>query len=384
MRTGFKATLAGFAVTLGLLGLTAVSAHADAPSIAVSANAAFKHVKLDSTFMYNEYTKVTPYHLKSAKKSVYMWNDTHTKKLHNLRSYPSYTWYQTATGTKGNSKYVRVTNFPQTKVGWVWTGYLSKGYNSKGYQVTSKRYTQPTYAGGPFHVADPSKNAYLWDWSHTKVRLNLKDYTNQNLSKRNSVLMQHSGKKTWYAYVTVKTKKGDVSGYVATSLLAAGNTSNHANTDFVYPNGFNTTADYLEYIKDSNYQKLTRSIMALFPNTPVDLGMSKIAANNYDSRSTIDGEEDDDAIPTKGYKDIIAFNKVSQYLYDNRAASNDTKIAGVKKLLDAEGYTQAKRNSMTDYKLGIYIVNNIPFNSSNDQTADGKLAWYDLAVGKAE
>lgn len=375
----FKTALAGFAATLGLLGLTAVTADA------ATQKTAFKNVTEDGTFFNNEYTKVTPYHLKSTKKSAYMWNDMHSQKLYNLKNYSSYTWYQLATGYKGKSKYVQVSNFPMTKRGWVWAGYLSKGYNSKHYQVTSKRYGQPTYAGGFFHVANANKNVYLWDWSHTKVRLNLKDYTNQSFQKRHSVRMKHDGKQTWYSYVDVQTKKGVVSGYVASSLLVPGKTTNHANTDMVYPDDFTTTADYLEYIKDSNYQKLTRSIMALFPNTPVDLGMSQIAANNYADKTPVDGDDDfGEGISTQGYKQIVGFSQVSEYLYDNRNASNDTKIAGVKKLLDEAGYTQTKRDSMSDYKLGIYNINNIKLPNLSGQTPDGKMAWYGLAVGKAE
>jgi len=124
--------------------------------------------------------------------------------------------------------------------------------------------------------------------------------------------------------------------------------------------------------------------MALFPNTPVDLGMSQIAAHNYSNRIYVDGDDGDDAVSTKGYKDIIVFWQVSKYLFDNRAASNETKIAGVKKLLDQAGYPQSKRDKMTDYKLGIYNINNVPISNLWDQTPGGKMAWYSLAVGKAE
>lgn len=378
MQTGLKTVLLSFTVTLGLFGLATTT-----PAHALVQKTAFQNVTEDGTFGYNEYTKVTPYHVKSTKKSAYMWNDMHTQKLHNLKNYLTYTWYQTATATKGGSKWVRVSNFPGTKAGWVWAGYLTKGYNSKGYQVTSKRYGQPTYAGGgSYHVADANKNAYLWDWSHTKVRANLKNYTNQNFYRRHSIRLKHNGKEAWYSYVSVTTKHGTVSGYVAASLLTAGKTTNHANTDIVYPDDFTSTADYLEYIQDSNYQKLTRAIMALFPNTPVDLGMSQIAAHNYYDRVYLDGDDGDDQIETTGYTSIVPFTQVSKYLFDHRSAANATKIAGVKKLLDEAGYTQTKRNKLTGYKLGIYNINNIAEPYLNYQTKDGKMAWYSLAIGK--
>ncbi|ANZ60736.1 hypothetical protein AYR62_14150 [Secundilactobacillus paracollinoides] len=54
----------------------------------VSASTAYRTVTTKS------YAKSTPaYHVKNATKSVYMWNSTLTKKLHNLKNYPRTTWY---------------------------------------------------------------------------------------------------------------------------------------------------------------------------------------------------------------------------------------------------------------------------------------------------
>lgn len=54
----------------------------------VSASAAYRTVKTKS------YASTTPaYHAKSATKSVYLWNNTLTKKQHNLKNYPKTTWY---------------------------------------------------------------------------------------------------------------------------------------------------------------------------------------------------------------------------------------------------------------------------------------------------
>lgn len=363
---------ASFAVALGLLGLAGQPASA-------AVKTAFSNIQASSDFMYNSYTKVVAYHAKSTTKSAYIWNDTHTKKLYNLKSYPTYSWYQLATATKGQSKWVQVTNFPGTKRGWVWRGYLTKGYNTKGYQVTSKRYAQPTYAGGQYHVTSTTKNVYMWDWSHTKVRANLKNYANQSFGRRHSIRMLHNGTESWYYYVGVKTSKGYIYGYVAANNLVEGQTTYHKLTDTVLPYQFVSSADYMNYIKTNNYQKLTRAMVALFPNTPVDLNLTKITAYSSLLAERNFHEDDDDDVDDTNYTKLVSFPTVTKYLYDHRTASNATKIAAVKKLLAEQGYTQAKRNQLSDYKLGIYNINNIMVNQLNPNT---KTAWYGLAIAK--
>ncbi|WP_461244156.1 hypothetical protein [Secundilactobacillus muriivasis] len=362
--------LSGVTLTLGMASLSSQAS-------ASTTKTAFSNIKADSTFEYNQYTKVTTYHAKSIKQSAYIWNDTHTKKLSNLKSHPTYTWFQTATATKGNAKWIQVSNQPQTIKGWIWSGYLKKGYNTQGYQIISKRFG-PGYGEGYYHVTNPQKNAYLWDWSHTKKRVNLKHYLNQSLLRSHTVVMQHNGQKGTYYYTTVKTAKGDVSGYVSASLVEKGYSTYYAGVTARYPLTFATTANYLDYIKQSKYQKLTQEIMALFPNTPVDLGLSQIAAYTYGAKTIEDGDSDLDPLDQSGYTDIVPFKSVIAYLYNHRTASNATKIAGVKKLLAAAGYPAAKRAKLTDYKLGIYNINNISIYNNGE----GKTAWYSLAIGK--
>lgn len=71
----------------------------------------------------------TAYHKKSTAGALY--NQTHTRKIAALKSYPNTTWYATqqATLKHHNSKgiYLYVSNASGSVAGWVWHGYLTKG-----------------------------------------------------------------------------------------------------------------------------------------------------------------------------------------------------------------------------------------------------------------
>ncbi len=75
-----------------------------------------------------------PYHA-TRNQSAYIFNTTHTRKLHNLKNYPHTTWYvsksimmrSSYTGKKG--VYYYVTNRAKTISGIVWRGYLINGKN---------------------------------------------------------------------------------------------------------------------------------------------------------------------------------------------------------------------------------------------------------------
>ncbi|PBQ24436.1 D-alanyl-D-alanine carboxypeptidase [Levilactobacillus brevis] len=71
----------------------------------------------------------TAYHKKSTAGALY--NQTHTKKVAALKTYPNTTWYATkqATLKHSNSKgiYYYVKNKSGSVKGWIWHGYLKKG-----------------------------------------------------------------------------------------------------------------------------------------------------------------------------------------------------------------------------------------------------------------
>ncbi|MFC6260198.1 serine hydrolase [Levilactobacillus fujinensis] len=74
------------------------------------------------------------YHKKSTTGAIY--NQSHSKKVANLKTYPYTTWYVTkhATLRHGNSKgiYYYVQNTAGSVKGWVWHGYLKKGKSPFG------------------------------------------------------------------------------------------------------------------------------------------------------------------------------------------------------------------------------------------------------------
>lgn len=110
--------LAFSALALGI-GFTTQQTNADAST-------AYRTVKTKS------YYSTTPaYHAKNATKSVYMWNSTITKKLHNLKNYPKTTWYVQKSVKLTNGKktgiFYYVENASNSVRGYVWRGYLTKG-----------------------------------------------------------------------------------------------------------------------------------------------------------------------------------------------------------------------------------------------------------------
>ncbi|KRL46837.1 D-alanyl-D-alanine carboxypeptidase [Levilactobacillus spicheri DSM 15429] len=103
--------------TLGVTGTQPLTAHA----------AGYTTVKSQSM-------KKTSYHRKGTSGALY--NQRHTQKVTNLKTYPYTTWYATkkATLKHGNSKgiYYYVANKAGSVKGWVWHGYLKKGKSPFG------------------------------------------------------------------------------------------------------------------------------------------------------------------------------------------------------------------------------------------------------------
>ncbi|ANZ61643.1 D-alanyl-D-alanine carboxypeptidase [Secundilactobacillus paracollinoides] len=112
--------LVAFALLLGFVGF-------------VSVNQPAAHAATYSVSKTTSMTK-TAYHRASTKGAVY--NESHTKKLANLSSYPYTTWYATQEVIlkHGSTKaiYYKVTNGAGTVTGYVWHSYLTKGKSAFG------------------------------------------------------------------------------------------------------------------------------------------------------------------------------------------------------------------------------------------------------------
>lgn len=103
---------------MGGLAVVQMPQHAQAATYQVKKLMGFRHP--------------TSYYAKSAK-SGYLWNKSHTKRLHNLKNYPKTTWYATAKysmkSVRNSGTYLKVINGTGKAEGYVWTGYLKKGVN---------------------------------------------------------------------------------------------------------------------------------------------------------------------------------------------------------------------------------------------------------------
>lgn len=108
--------------TLGILGIAV-------PTVSIQASTRYYQVK--SVNRDN-----LPYHATSHQ-SAYIYNTTHTRKLHNLKNYPNTTWYVSksilmrSSYTSKKGVYYYVTNGAKTISGIVWRGYLTAGVNSE-------------------------------------------------------------------------------------------------------------------------------------------------------------------------------------------------------------------------------------------------------------
>lgn len=257
--------------------------------------------------------------------------------------------------------------------GWVRPSALIKGVSPYGYQIVKEKWGNQM---ATFHAKNSKRNAYIWNWSHTKKRANLKNYPAANMRRKATVTVRHNKKQSTYYFVTMFPDgntpiKKSVSGYVAASQVEAGHNTNYSQIEYTPIDQFTDSADYNNYIQNGKMQKLARAIVKLFPNSSVDLGLSKIAAFDYDTfNNTSDG--DPNPISKEGYTDIKSFSAIQKWLYAHETASNATKLAGIKQLLDKEGYTASKRASMSGYKLGIQIVNNI---KGYDGESDDSNRW---------
>ncbi|GAA3198895.1 hypothetical protein [Lentilactobacillus kefiri] len=282
-----------------------------------------------------------------------------------------------------SANYYYVNNRYGSIAGYIRTNALKRGFSPYGYQITSIKWYGKYDS---FHVKDSykSKNVYMWNYKHTKKVANLKHYPGANYVKTANIVMRHNGKNSNYVYLDGSpdgTSKS-IHGYVPAAAITEGSNPDHTGMNYVPIDQFVNNTDFSKYIQTGKNQKLAREIVKLFPNSQPDLGLSKIAVYNYDHfDDSMSGESDPTS--TKGYTEIKAFPTIQKWLYAHRKASNATKITGIKKLLDKEGYTASKRASLSGYKIGIQIVNNISFNYP-EHDMFGRKNSYTFILGKVD
>lgn len=248
---------------------------------------------------------------------------------------------------------VLILLMPSLIIGFA-TTMISTSANS-GYTVV-KRMTGDN-ADLAYHLANNSKNAYLWNGTHTKAKANLRNYKNYSWRYYGkSVILSHNSKKSVYYYIQGITPNGNegskIRGIVWHGYLTPGVNPNYKQLNNINYRYFNTDSEYLSYVKKSPSQKLTRKVLKLFPNTQLSIKLTK-AANGASpwawSSPTVDG-----------YKNILEFPTVQRYFnkrFYKPDISDNTRFKLIKDGLD-KSYSQTKRNALSQYQIGIYYYNN--------------------------
>ena len=213
---------------------------------------------------------------------------------------------------------------------------------SSGYTVIKSSF--PDGAGKMYHAANPKQNAYVWTTTkHTKKLANIKNYPNTTWHSTGTVVLRHNNKNAVYyrveAISPIKTKKW-VGGWLWRGYLKPGYNPNFTQVKSI--SLYNATnEEYKQFINQSKYQQLTRDILALFPNSTVSKSLSRYAL----FRSP------EDKIVTN----VATFKAMDDFLNVKNRLTNPQRLAKIKAILEANGYTAAKRQK--DYVIGIYLTN---------------------------
>lgn len=225
-----------------------------------------------------------------------------------------------------------------------------------GYTIVKK--IVGNHPNSAYHLTNRSKNTYLWNSNHTKVKANLKHFKNYSWRYYDqSVILSHNSKKSVYYYVQGITPNGNegskLQGIVWHGYLAPGVNPNYQQLNNINFRYFNNDKEYLSYIQKSPSQKLTREVLKLFPNTQLSIQLTKAAggASAWDFND-----------PTvKGYKDVLEFPTVQRYFnkrFYKQNISDNKRFKLIKSALDKSGYNQTKRVALGQYQIGIYYYNN--------------------------
>lgn len=219
--------------------------------------------------------------------------------------------------------------------------------SASSYQIIKTKY----YSHAPkFHAKNKTQNAYLWNKTHTKKLHNIKNYPNSIWTLTKSEIVRHNGKDAVYYYVTAaspnKRYHTPVNGRIWRGYLTKGYNQNYAvwNNLFVIPGNhdFVSDTDYANYIQKSPSQALTRKVLAMFPNSKVSIDLSE---NLIDSKYY-----------SNAFTDTISLPSVNTYFDPTKYTnlSTNQRAAAIEQALNDAGYTQAKRDAMSNYKIGIY------------------------------
>lgn len=241
------------------------------------------------------------------------------------------------------------------------TAFSTTEAHASSYTITkTKTYTNRFI----YHAKSTTKNAYIWNKTHTKKLHNLKNYPNTTWVGNYSVVMKHNGKSALYFNVAANTpnNKKNVTGYVWHSYLTKGYNRNYSHWNNLWLDGFTSDADYLSYINKSNSQSLTKNVLNLFPNSHLSLNLSRYV-------ETPSKLVDNAASFNNSFSGKIMLSDVNQEFLHQSGDTTTTdadRLQSIKQDLEDNGYNAQKRATLKDYDIGIFYQNtNKYYNDDN-------------------
>lgn len=200
----------------------------------------------------------------------------------------------------------------------------------------------------PYMVKSNVKSGYIWNYSHTKKIHNIKNYANSNWWV-NSASIKKYGKKS-AVYYRIRSNSGNVKGLIwsgyLTRLLAKA------------PSDFNTQSSFETYMQTARSQRLARQVMKLFPNTKLSLDLSQ-TTQNVNANHPLKTEKYTDITNIGELKPTGSTDKLSSISEkvgdDSAGGAIAPRAKYIESVLNDNGFTQKKRNTMSNYYLGIYM-----------------------------
>ncbi|GAA3190518.1 hypothetical protein [Lentilactobacillus kefiri] len=250
--------------------------------------------------------------------------------------------------------------------GLVFCGVLTAASTAQA----KKPYSWSVMDGPLMYYTKPNVKGYIWNYSHTRKLHNVKNYRYTSWLVTNASTKRIKGKRSVYyrVYSANKKVKGLVwSGYLTKALATP--------LDKISSN-----QQYLNYINSNPSQRLTKALIKLFPNSPVDISLSR-SIDNITATTPIKNQNFTDFIAISNLKDPNNPNphqdgSIDSYLYYSYGQAITPRVKRVTEILNANGYNASKRASMTNYSLGVDVVDgalygtttNSPYPQHDDQT----------------
>ncbi|WP_203640009.1 hypothetical protein [Levilactobacillus wangkuiensis] len=230
--------------------------------------------------------------------------------------------------------------------------------------TTHQLLTQPNGdANSPslYATSVTTKKAYMWNLKHTKKIHNLNNYPKTSWYLVGTVTKPGKG-----VYYQVTTYDKKIKGLVWNKYLTAYSQKT--------PRNFKSAAAYTKFIQTDPSQKLTRAVLKVFPNVPLDFQLSKYTATRFDSFPTsISGYKNMVPISTfsldpsdfkniQGYTDefnLDSSNKLYWYWQVTYGQPVAGRIAKLQEALASQGWTAEKiANLDSSWRLGVCLVEN--------------------------